>query len=290
MTREALAAIAYAERGWAVFPVADKKPLTAHGFRDASCDVERVRDWWRSSPSVGIGWALPRGLFVLDVDPRHGGRDSLARLQQQHGELPLTLSQQTGGGGLHMIYQAPEGADVRQTASELAEGVDTRAGGKGYIVLAPSLHTSGQRYRWLARVPIADAPRWLLALLGPPRSAARPDGPAPLVRTASRYAAAALAGEANAVASTSEGGRNARLFKAWLRLTRDPDVAPHLPRDQVRATLTRSALIAGLPEDEIRRTLRDVKEVRLHPDRGGSHDQAAQVNGAVAEARMEFGT
>jgi hypothetical protein len=35
----------------------------------------------------------------------------------------------------------------------------------GAIVVAPSLHTSGKRYRWRKDAPIAEAPEWFLRLL-----------------------------------------------------------------------------------------------------------------------------
>ena len=51
------AALAYARRGWQVFPVKDraKKPLTEHGFRDASSGAETIR-WvrWAGSRKCGI--------------------------------------------------------------------------------------------------------------------------------------------------------------------------------------------------------------------------------------------
>jgi hypothetical protein len=39
---------------------------------------------------------------VLDIDPRHGGEESLAQLVSDVGErLPNTLEAITGGGGRH---------------------------------------------------------------------------------------------------------------------------------------------------------------------------------------------
>ena len=40
-------AIGMARKGMRIFPCgADKQPLTAHGFKDASNDEVVIRDWW----------------------------------------------------------------------------------------------------------------------------------------------------------------------------------------------------------------------------------------------------
>ena len=40
-------ALAYASCGMGVFPAGNhRKPLTEHGFKDASTDPETIRAWW----------------------------------------------------------------------------------------------------------------------------------------------------------------------------------------------------------------------------------------------------
>lgn len=48
------AAAAYANAGLAVFPCVPsaKRPLTPHGFTDASTDLARVARWWRLWPEA----------------------------------------------------------------------------------------------------------------------------------------------------------------------------------------------------------------------------------------------
>ena len=67
----AQAALKYAEKGWPIFPCgANKRPLTPHGFKDASTDAEQVAQWWTDYPDAMIG--LPTGalsgIVVLDID------------------------------------------------------------------------------------------------------------------------------------------------------------------------------------------------------------------------------
>lgn len=47
-------ALAYARQGLAVFPCKpDKKPYTAHGFKDASKNADTIYKWWELYPD---GW------------------------------------------------------------------------------------------------------------------------------------------------------------------------------------------------------------------------------------------
>ena len=57
-TELAAAALAYAERGWRVFPVRrDKTPLTRRGFKDATDDASVIRGWWKRWPDGGVAVA-----------------------------------------------------------------------------------------------------------------------------------------------------------------------------------------------------------------------------------------
>ena len=69
----------------------------------------------------------------------------------------------TGGGGRHIVFRHP-GVSV---AKALAQGVDLKGEG-GYIIVAPSIHSSGRCYQWdgtegrKALLTPAKAPCWLL--------------------------------------------------------------------------------------------------------------------------------
>jgi putative DNA primase/helicase len=77
------AALGYARRGWPVFPCRpwpDKRPLSAHGFKDATTDEEVLRRWWSRWPNALIGTPTGLSFVAFDVDPRHGGAETLAGL------------------------------------------------------------------------------------------------------------------------------------------------------------------------------------------------------------------
>jgi len=120
---------------------------------------------------VGIRTGAGSGLVVLDVDPRHGGHDSLSALMDEYGPLPDTLTAATGSGGSHILFDHP-GGTIRNSAGKLGAGLDIRGDG-GYIVAAPSNHLNGG-YCWSnwGRA-IAPAPSWLLEQLEAPSKASK---------------------------------------------------------------------------------------------------------------------
>jgi P4 family phage/plasmid primase-like protien len=160
-------ALAYVARGWAVFPVRDKVPLPGtHGLLDATADADQVRARWSAWPGNGIGivCGAASGILVLDVDPRHGGDESLEQLVEQFGPLPEGPEVKTGGGGTHYYYSFP-GGTVR-TIHGFRAGLDLQSD-RAYVVGPPSEHPSGSTYEWIvppngAHFPLP--PPWLLAV------------------------------------------------------------------------------------------------------------------------------
>lgn len=165
LSRLGLAAIWYAERrAWRVFPLHSirdgrctcgkteckspgKHPRVARGCSEASSDPDVIRRWWEAWPDANVGIATGQGLAVIDIDPRSGGDDGIVDLRRMYGELPETLEVLTGSGGRHIYLAVDFDADVRNSASALAPGVDVRGEG-GYVVAPPSSHASGTDYAW----------------------------------------------------------------------------------------------------------------------------------------------
>ena len=119
-----------------------------------------------------IGGVVPSGRIVIDIDSRSGGLESIVALTGWYGHFPETPTVKSGGNGLHSYFLLPVGVTVPSGGSLAASGypgVEWKAAG-AQVVLPPSVHASGQVYRWepgscLGELPIALIPSWLLQII-----------------------------------------------------------------------------------------------------------------------------
>jgi len=145
-----------------------KHPRIKNWGEEASTDPEKVGAWWDKAPlaNIGIPMGERSGLVTLDVDTRHGGDKSLLQLESENAPLPVTITATTGGGGKHYIFKYTEELCLKNVVG-FRDGLDVRTQG-GMIVVAPSLHQSGNRYAWDEgcspfEMEAADMPEWLIA-------------------------------------------------------------------------------------------------------------------------------
>jgi len=154
------AALDYAARGWHVLPLqpGGKVPLASlvpHGRNEASTNPETVRDWWSRHPEANIGIACAAsGLVVVDVDSYK--EDCNWRTFAASVDLPDTLQQRTGRGGMHYIFKAND----RGFAGKLPRVSGVEVLHQHYFVAEPS-RVNGRPYRWLTDDEPAEAPAWL---------------------------------------------------------------------------------------------------------------------------------
>jgi putative DNA primase/helicase len=163
-------ALRYVEHGWSVFPVSpsSKKPLVKWKlYQTHRASEDQIRAWWTQFPDANIGVVTGKisGISVLDIDekPEEGkhGKATFFALVARYKEMPTTLLQDTGSGGVHLIFAySPQAA---QGASCYGPDLDGRNDG-GMIVVAPSRSSKGQ-YEWRSdpfTTPLAPMPQWLL--------------------------------------------------------------------------------------------------------------------------------
>lgn len=134
--------------------------LAPDSHKNATNDLATVESWWTQYPNANIGLACSaNGLFVVDVDLHEGkanGFESLDDFETTAGKelndvgagrIYSGVTQNTGGGGVHMLFRAP--GNLTTAPSGLGRnypGVDFKF--NGYILLEPSNHASGRFYEF----------------------------------------------------------------------------------------------------------------------------------------------
>lgn len=167
-------AFEYALNGWKIMPCGyNKKPLTANGSKDASFDINQIKEWFLQYPNMNLGIATtPESFWVVDVDMKNG-KDGIQSLKNQFGEewdfdIQNHLFAKTPTGGFHFLFTWPEGIDIHNS-TEVLSGIDIRGSG-GYIVVAPSTikidEEFSEPYRWNnLQLSISKTLTWAAKLL-----------------------------------------------------------------------------------------------------------------------------
>jgi hypothetical protein len=258
------AALAYAARGWPVLPLRprDKVPLLSNGSKGATTDPWQIAAWWQAHPHANVGIATGGAApWVLDLDA--GGEAAWAL---EHGTLPEDAPRvRTGGGGLHLYFAAD--SDIRNRQKVDGMPVDVRGVG-GYVVAPPSVHASGQVYRWevdAGAQGLPAAPKYVrracLPPVAPPVPVAAQPTPAPApegqgLPRRRTWCERAVAGACARIAGAGEGGRHDAIRGAARGL--GGHVAIFAAEGLVawaQGELVAAGVAAGKPEAEVRRTV-----------------------------------
>jgi RecA-family ATPase len=293
-------AASWARAGFPVFPCGpDKRPLTPHGFKDATADLEAVAAFWQAYPKalVGLPTGAASGLFVVDLDidkdtGEAAGEASLAALGLSHliGDVPTVA---TPSGGRHLYFRD---CGLGNTAGKLGPKIDTR--GTGGYVIAPGSVTPAGAYVLLngSVTPEALSPLpapFLSRLRANPlqvqaQAAFRIDTGA----QAAGWAEAALQGELGRVMAAREGERNHALNRAAFSLAQII-AGGGLEESATRARLLSAALANGLSEAEALATIASgigagMVSPRTAPERTPVHHGGQGYGGeAGADAQPE---
>lgn len=145
-----------------------KTPLVRWaGYQSQLPEEDDIRFWWRKWPSANIGLATGElsGTLVLDADSTEARKEVLRRGGLDN--TPTVWTGKIGGAHFHLAYP---GGNVRNFARKLP-GTDMRAEG-GYVLLPPSVHATGNLYRWADGthgLDKAGVPEWLADLIAESR-------------------------------------------------------------------------------------------------------------------------
>ncbi len=208
------AALLYARRGWRVIPLHSivngkctckrdcrspgKHPRQSKWQVSGLTDSDAIRRTFTKYPNsnVGIITGAVSGLFVLDIDPRNAGNDSLQELiaaDSRINDALETFTVATGGGGQHYYFSIA--GPIKSSKKHLfGPGIDLKGCG-GYVVAPPSNHASGGVYSVLSDIEPVPLPQVFVDLMGQP--ATKPESK-----------------------TITEGGRNNRLHELACELLR----------------------------------------------------------------------
>jgi hypothetical protein len=244
----------FAAAGVPVFPcrAAEKRPLTRHGFLDATADIELIRRWWTHWPDANIGMPTgsTSGLDVVDIDV-HGRVRGFAAFELARREGLVDRWQvlvKTASGGMHAYY--PADPDRPQPSWQAARaGIDFRGDG-GYVVVPPSRvmfegNRSGYELIGVGRGDAVSVDAAALRQFFDPKPTPLPNPP---THERSDLDPARIAAW---LASRVEGERNRALYWAACRLAEN-GVSDQRARD----VLGPAAKHAGLPQSEVLTTIR----------------------------------
>jgi hypothetical protein len=292
------AALSFAEKGKPVFPcsTADKSPLTPNGFYDASTDPATIKRWWAKDQgaAIGIPTGEKSGWVVIDKDDYKASFDQAGwySIQEQSGGMPETLTQRTGGRGTQYIFQHP-GTPVK-CKNGLITGLDIKGDG-GYIIVWPSLHPSGNRYKLVKDVPPAPLPAPLLDIINGEKQTPAPPAPRHTYHpgNSTAWAEKALSEEINRVVMAADYTRNDNLNRAAFSLGQIV-AGGGLDRGTVESELMAAATAAGLTSKEIPKTIRSgldagARSPRKTPEPSytGAGNQGGTIDPSRTAARAE---
>lgn len=173
-------ALAYAGLGLEIFPVGPDKAPLASQLR-ATTDLDQLEAWWRRWPDAAIGHRISPHHVLLDIDPRHGGKETWAALKREARDFRTRThySGRNDGGG-HVWFQRPADkltvtkldawAKERELGAQIKQrwtsGIDLLRHEHRYTILPPSLHPeTGRAYWWAQGKGIAVEPAPMPAML-----------------------------------------------------------------------------------------------------------------------------
>jgi len=130
-----------------------KSPLS-RGWRNEKNDLANLELYLGN-----VGWRLGPSDLIVDVDPRNGGLDSLAKLERDL-DIKIRITVATPSGGFHGYYRK-DGRDIKKSLKAYP-GIDFITYG-GYVVI-PKSKIKGIPYK--GEFSQEDAPEALLDLIG----------------------------------------------------------------------------------------------------------------------------
>lgn len=141
-------------QGWSVVPQKPgaKKPCVRwKPFKDRRPTQKELTGWFERWPDAGLALVLGpvSGVIVIDVD---GPEAHVALMERLGGQEPIAPKVLSGSGKpyrYHLFFRCPD-LPTKSKQTPWHEHLEFRGYG-GIVIVPPSLHPSGNSYRWAAR-------------------------------------------------------------------------------------------------------------------------------------------
>jgi hypothetical protein len=157
-------ALHYHSLGYNVIPAQPRGKAPAletwREYQTRKSTEDEIRQWWTENPRYNIGAITGRvsGIVVVDVDDPEKAMPSLMGYRTQQ------IAVSGSGKGYHLYYRYPDYADTIPNRVKFLQGADVRADG-GFIILPPSVHSSGAVYAYASEGDMPELPRGLYDLI-----------------------------------------------------------------------------------------------------------------------------
>jgi len=137
------------EGGLKVLPILykSKKPFLKDWPKNSSNESIQVNKWFKGKETnAGIPTGEINNLFVVDIDKKNDGFESLKKLENIIGPIEKESNYivSTGGGGLHLYYKLRKDEKI-PSYTGIIDGIDIRGEG-GQVVSPFSTHENGNIY------------------------------------------------------------------------------------------------------------------------------------------------
>lgn len=260
--------------------------------------ADEIKDAFKRYPRANLGIITGgeqySNLICIDVDPKHGGEESLSALIAANAPFPPTWQARTGSGGSHYLFKHPGSAwivrnsqaDDKKHHPKLGTGLDVK-GDRGQFVAPPSLHASGNLYEWVnapgGPVELAELPEWLLKLIAEPAGG--------------KKTRSSLTSSSTSTSSRASNARRERArIQSWARKALEEECArvinapPGTGNDALNTAAFNLGQIVGggsLDEDEARSALFEAATANgRRPELEAAKSIASGLNSGKGQPRM----
>jgi hypothetical protein len=121
-----------------------KAPLVGKGYHKRKITRKMVENWWTKWPNANIGILIHQSdLAVIDID----SEDAHVEAVQKWSLGNVATAVASSGKGYHYYFRNTTGIKMRACHIGESQAIDLLT--RGYIVVPPSKHRSGNQYEWV---------------------------------------------------------------------------------------------------------------------------------------------